>query len=54
VRAQQERLGDAHLVDRLLVAVAAAIVWWKRDDMFTHSGAVMEVIPHGSATGSTT
>ena len=32
----------------LLVLVAAAIVWWKRDEMFSREGAVTEVIPSGA------
>jgi hypothetical protein len=29
----------------ILVAVAAVIVWWKRNEMFSREGAVTEVIP---------
>jgi len=29
----------------LLVGVAAIIVWWKRDEMFSRAGAVTDVIP---------
>ena len=29
----------------LLVGLAAAIAWWKRDDMFSRAGAVTDVIP---------
>jgi membrane protease YdiL (CAAX protease family) len=29
----------------ILVAVAAVIVWWKREEMFSREGAVTEVIP---------
>lgn len=36
----------------LLIVVAAMIVWWKRKDMFTREGAVLEVIPHGKAADS--
>jgi membrane protease YdiL (CAAX protease family) len=33
----------------ILVAVAAVVVWWNRDTMFTRTGAVTEVIPvHGA------
>ncbi len=29
----------------ILVAVAAAVVWWTRDEMFSREGAITEVIP---------
>lgn len=29
----------------ILIVVAAVIVWWKRDEMFSRDGAVTEVIP---------
>lgn len=32
----------------LLTVVAAAIVWWNRDDMLSRDGSVVEVIPRGS------
>ncbi len=40
----------------LLVAVAAVVVWWNRDTMFTRDGAVTEVIPaaRGAASRSVT
>ncbi|WP_025311519.1 CPBP family intramembrane glutamic endopeptidase [Roseicyclus elongatus] len=34
----------------LLVGVAAVVVWWKRDMMFTRMGAVTEVIPGEART----
>lgn len=33
----------------LLVVLAAAITWWKRDELFSRSGAVTEVVPSGPA-----
>ncbi|MBC8553773.1 MAG: CPBP family intramembrane metalloprotease [Candidatus Brocadiales bacterium] len=33
----------------ILVVVAALIVWWNRNDMFTKEGAIVEVIPNGKA-----
>ena len=36
----------------ILVAVAAAIVWWKRDEMFDRDGAVTEVVADGPAPAS--
>jgi len=35
----------------ILVVLAAAITWWKRDELFSRSGAVTEVVPAGPAAG---
>lgn len=37
----------------ILVALATAITWWKRREMFSRSGAVTEVVPAGLAAAST-
>ena len=40
-------LPDAQPYDTyLLIVVAALIVWWRRDHMFTRKGTVVEVIPN--------
>lgn len=35
----------------ILIALAAAITWWKRSEMFSRRGAVMEVVPARPAAG---
>ncbi|MGA9572940.1 MAG: CPBP family intramembrane glutamic endopeptidase [Lysobacterales bacterium] len=36
----------------ILVGVAAVVVWWNRDTMFTRAGAVTEVVPSMSRPGA--